>query len=354
MKTGPISAAALLLSFLISGCLLTGKPPYGEEIILSPNHVQELLENTVMPQTYGIKAVQVPGGITYLGSARLHPNHVAELGLLKEGVPAVTVKGKNDQMKANALLDVSSPASFIEVRKSAEMGAKILGINGMVMPYRGILNIGGVNAFAAVLPRLRLNMFYIENMPIYVRMAMGSLGPLARGMKKPDIHMLIGYDCIKNFAYIQYDLAGNRIRISATKPYKPNKQTLLTTAKLNGNSRFGCAVNGAIYGSDTPIVLDPVGDYTFARADFKGPVTKQISLEGVVMRNVSTIPLPREGAYPRVGRRVLERYLVTICPQEGVVYFERPTRLIRRDPNDPGFAIPESNSFTRHTIREVR
>ncbi|MCF7849501.1 MAG: hypothetical protein K9M45_11680 [Kiritimatiellales bacterium] len=344
---------ATVLCTAFTGCQSS---KYGKEVMLAPSHELELLEKTVLPQSYGMQIVRVRNGITYMGSARVHPNHMAALDLLEKGVPAVKVRGSASAASANALMDISSPNSWIEAKTSTEMKAKVLGINEMVMPYRGGLNTGGANAYAAVISRLRFNKFYIENVPIYIRMAKGSLGPQARGITDPDIHMVVGYDCIRNFEYIQYDLASNKIRLSASIEYEPMKDRLLTTATISKSSRFGCAVEGAIYGQPTTIILDPAGDYTFARADYTGAVTKQISIGDVVVRNIQTFPLPSAAAPPRIGRRVLENYLVTVCPRKGVVYFERPTNTIKRDENDPGYTVSKKDSTPPEgrSIRDVR
>ena len=52
-------------------------------------------------------------------------------------------------------------------------------------------------------------------------------------------------------------------------------------------------------------------------------MTKQVSLGDVVFRKVPTLLLPTYNAPARAGRRMLENYLITICPKKGVVYFER-------------------------------
>ena len=73
----------------------------------------------------------------------------------------------------------------------------------------------------------------------------------------------------------------------------------------------------------TPIILDVAGDYHFARGDVKVSSTKQVSMGDVVYRKVPTLLLPINHSPPRAGRKMLEKYIVTICPKAGVVYFER-------------------------------
>jgi len=40
--------------------------------------------------------------------------------------------------------------------------------------------------------------------------------------------------------------------------------------------------------------------------------------------NVPTTVLAVQDLYPRAGRKLLAKYVVTVCPRNGVVYFERP------------------------------
>lgn len=315
----------------LTGCLTT---KYGEEQPLSIDQKKDFLDNSVYPQSYGLRIVRVPNGITYQGAARVHPLHMATLDLKERYIPVVAVKGMQNKMKANALLDISSPYSWIEAGTALEMRARVLGINGMHIPYRGAVSTGGIDAYAGIIGRLRFKQFYVENTPIFIRMAEGSLGPLARGVSEPDVHMVLGYDAIRTFEFIQYDLVSGKIRLSATTEYEPVESRLISTCRLSPNWQYGCAVEGAIYGESTPIVIDPVGDFTFARSDSHDTVTKQVSVGDVVVRNVPTINIQIPDALPRLGRRVMLDYLVTVCPQKGLVYFERPTDHLKDEDQD--------------------
>ena len=97
----------------------------------------------------------------------------------------------------------------------------------------------------------------------------------------------------------------------------------MATAKIKRQQSFGLAVEGAIFGKPTPIILDVAGDYNFARGDVKVSVTKQVSIGDIVYRKVPTLLLPVNSSPQRAGRKMLENYIVTVCGKKGVVYFEQ-------------------------------
>lgn len=226
-------------------------------------------------------------------------------------------------MQMNALLDTSSPSTWLEFNTSQDFGATFLAMDNKYVNYQGGYNTGDVPGYGAVVTQLRIDQLFMENTPVYVRMAMNSLGPLARGIKVPHIDAIIGYDVLKTFEYIQFDFDAAMVRFSSSIPYIPHRDLLMTTAKIKKQQNFGLAVEGAIFGKPTPIILDLAGDYHFARGDVKVSVTKQVSIGDVVYRKVPTLLLPVNSSPPRAGRKMLENYIVTICGRQGIVYFER-------------------------------
>ena len=122
----------------------------------------------------------------------------------------------------------------------------------------------------------------------------------------------------------QIDPAAGTVDFSATNPYTPNETLLMTTAKIVSSSKYGLAVEGAIFGEPTPIILDIAGNYHFENSAAEATVTEQVSLGDVVYVNVTTRLPVRGNLPPRAGRLMLRKYIITICPKKGVVYLERP------------------------------
>jgi hypothetical protein len=301
----------------------TNEPP--EETLIPQDEQEKYLSHATPPQQYGFSVYPLKeGGITYRGNARLHPRHLSTANILKDDIPVIKMRGRFSRDKLNTLLDISSPISWIEFKKSQELNVKFMGMNNETIPYRGNYNTGQVNAFAGIITQLRIEGLFMEDVPFFVRMASGSLGPLARGIREPHVDAILGYDNLSAFEYIQFNLTNGIIQFSSTIPYVPHDSLLMTKARIANTHGYGLAVEGAIFGQETPILLDFTGNYSFARSDEKADITKQISVGGIVFRNVPTLALPLQNSPPRIGRQLLKQYIVTICNNEGVVYFERP------------------------------
>ena len=315
---------ALLIVALMAGCN-SAEYDADQQYVLSENEQKAYLSYARQPQQFGFTVSSGQrGGIALRGIARLHPRHVATARFIEGDAPVIKIAGKARRMKMNILLDTSSPTSWMEYYKAEEFEAIPLGVDGQVFPYQGDYDTGAVNAFAAVVTQMRIDQLCIEDIPLYVRMAENSMGPLNRGIYSPIIEGVLGYDVLGTFEYIQIDLTAGRVDFSATTPYTPNKNLLMTTARIISASNYGLAVEGAIFDEPTPIVLDIAGEYYFENSEAGASATEQISLGEVVYMNVPTRLPVRSNLPPRAGRLLLQKYIITICPKKGVVYFERP------------------------------
>lgn len=320
----------ILSSLALSGCLSKNKDEDKEpkDSPLPQQQQDNYLDKARPPQQFGFSIYPLKGGMAYSGSARLHPNHLTSADMLEDNIPAVEVRGRSTRNKMTLLIDPSSPVSWLEFSASQKFGAFFMGINNQVIPYRGGYNTGGVNAFAGVITQIRIDSLFMENVPFYIRMSIGSLGPLARGIRKPEIDAILGYDNLKIFEYIQFNLQDNKITFSATTPYKLHQGLPTSTARIIKSQSYGLVVKGQIDdGQVGPVVLDLAGNYGFARGDVKVGATRLVQVGDLSFTNAPTLVLPAHDSPPRVGRKLLAPYLVTVCNREGVVYFERlPTK----------------------------
>lgn len=313
-----------LSSAVLSGCLSTEGSK--KEDPLSTTQQEMILSHARPPQQFGFSIFSEQGGLAYSGGGRLHPNHFTSAKMLEENIPVIKMRGRSKRNTMNVLVDTSSPVSWLEFATSQDFSAHILGINDDVIPYRGTLNTGGIKAYAGVITQVRIDHLFIENMPFYIRMARGSLGPLVRGIRKPNIDAIMGYDNLVSFEYIQFDLQNHLIKFSASVPYTPDTERLVDIARVVHAPGHGLAIEGKIDGQPTPIILDFAGDFTLARGDVKVAVTRSAQMGHLALSNVPTLVLPVHDAPPRVGRKLLSPYLITLCNREGLVYFERPLK----------------------------
>jgi hypothetical protein len=314
---------ALLMVAFMAGCN-SAEFDSDEQYVLSEDEQKDYLSYVKQPQQFGFSVYATQGGIALRGLARQHPLHTASASFIGGDAPVIKVRGKAARMKMNALLDTSSPTSWMEFDIAEEFDAFPLGVDGQVFPYQGGYDTGAVNAFAAVVTQMRIDQLCIEDIPLYVRMAAYTLGPLNRGISSPRIDGVFGYDVLGTFEYIRIDLEAGTVDFSATTEYTPNENLLMTSAKIVSAPNYGLAVEGAIFGEPTPIILDIAGDYHFENSQAESSVTDQVSLGDVVYVNVPTRLPTERNLPPRAGRLLLQKYIITICPGKGVVHFERP------------------------------
>ncbi len=312
----------LLFCLALSGCA-TNDNTEPNDTPLSPMQIETSLSRARPPQQFGFHIFAEEDGIAYAGSGRLHPNHFTHAEMLEENIPVVRMRGRFPRNTMNVLVDTSSSVSWMEFSISREFSAFFMGINNMVIPYRGSYNTGGISAFAAVVTQVRIDNLFIESVPFYVRMAKGSLGPLARGISEPGIDAVMGYDNLRDFEYIQFDLQNNAIAFSATRPYTPHQNLLVDSVRIAKAPGYGLAVEGEIDGRPTPVILDFAGDYSLARGDTEVETTRLVQVGRMPFSDTPTRTLPIHDAPPRIGRKLLAPYLVTICNKKGVVHFEQ-------------------------------
>ncbi len=297
-----------------------------QEEVLSDAEIHNALSDAKPPQQFGFSVYPTGTGIAMRGNARLHPQHMATVDLKSKSLPVIEVTGTAFRINMNALLDTASADSWMEYDTAQKFKAAFLGLDGRNIPYRGLSYIGQASGYAAAVPQMRIDQLFIESVPLFVRMAKGSLGPLARGIQDTKIEGTLGYDILQNFEYVHFDFRRGKVSFSATTPYTPSETQLVGTAKIVNMPGVGLVVAGSIDGAESPILLDFAGDYNFARSDKNTQSTRQIGLGEVVYINQPTIIDSSMDNLPRAGLVMLKKYVVTICPRSGIVYFERPDK----------------------------
>ena len=322
MKNTPARLLVLLpLLLALGGCASKTDEP--EDHPLSTAQQERALLHSRPPQQFGFSVYPTPRGITYSGQGRLHPNHFTSADMIEEGIPVIGMRGRAQRNKLNALIDTSSPHSWMEFSVSRDFDAFFMEMNSQPFPYIGEYNTGGVMAFAAVVTQLRIDNLFIESVPFYVRMSRGSLGPMSRGIREPPVDAVLGYDNLRAFEYIQFDLRDNRINFSASTPYTPVTETAADVALIVRAPGHGLAVEGIIDGKPVPVLLDMAGDFSLARGDARVGATREVQIGDLTFEDVPTLLLPVHNVPPRIGRQLLESYRVTICNRERMVYFEK-------------------------------
>jgi hypothetical protein len=79
-------------------------------------------------------------------------------------------------------------------------------------------------------------------------------------------------------------------------------------------------VRGLVNGKEGLILIDPAGDFEVAADGTAGVSSVQLDVD-LFFPNPAVAP---STGGVRIGARLLQKYRVTVCPQEGMIYFEKP------------------------------
>ena len=298
---------------LTAGCMTTETKP------VTWKEQQAYMAGVKDPRQFGYSIYQTPAGIDYRGGCRLHPNQAAELSMKAEEPlrPVVMLRGKFG-LESPLLFDFTASSCWMEFDLAKTFIAKPVGENSAQLVKTPGEEIAGC---LSVVPALRLDQLYIENPLVYVRLANGPLGTVARGIEKPELKGVMGWDLLKKFGQIRLDYAGKRIvLLTSEAAYVPNPSFLVAKIPLVKYAG-ACAVRGTVDGKSGLILIDPAGDFEVATDGAAAVSSVQLDT-GLVF---SAPAVSNSPGGTRIGARLLQSYIVTVCPQAGVIYFEKPT-----------------------------
>lgn len=309
MKTGLFSLSALLL--LAAGCKTTETKPV-------PWKEQSAYLSTVRdPRIYGFSIYQTPGGVEYRGG-RMHANQGAALSMKVDNPPRPVVPLRGSYgMSTPVLLDFCTAASCLEFGLAKKLGAVPMGEREAQMVKLPGEEFAGI---PSTVSSLRFKKLMIESPLVYVRLATGPFSTLARGIEKPEVKGVIGWEQLKKFEQIQLEYSKKKVVLSTAKNlYAPNPAVVVARIPL---VRYAgaCAVRGMVNGKESLILIDPAGDFEVA-TDGAAPVA---SLQLDPEMSFSAPGVVKSPGGTRIGAKLLQNYRITICPQAGFIYFELP------------------------------
>jgi len=305
-----LSATAILLA---AGCKTTEtKPvPWKEQ--------SAYMAKVRDPRIYGFSMYQLPGGaLEYRGGSRLHPNQAAILPMKAEDPlrPVGILRG-NFGLDSPLLFDFTAASSWLEFDLAQKLGAQPISEGKAQLVKVPGEEIAGC---LSTVPSMRFGQLYIERPLVYVRMASGPLGSLARGIEKPELKGVVGWNLLNKFEQIQMDYSGKRVVLSTAEvAYDPDPARVVAKIPLVKHAG-ACAVRGTVDGKAGLVLIDPAGDFEIA-TDGAAAVSS-VQLDAGLVFSVPAVAKSPGGT--RVGARLLKKYRVTVCPQAGMVYFEKP------------------------------
>lgn len=266
------------------------------------------------PRIFGLGIYDTPSGPQIRGGGRLHPSQADVLPMLVTEPlrPVVNLSG-NFGKEWPVLLDCTASVSRFEFDTARKAGARAIGEGGTPQLIK---KPGEEFAFClSLIPSLRLGQLFVENPLVYVRLANGPLGSAARGIEKPVLRGVVGWNVLKEMEQIQLLYSMGQVILTSTDPYEPNPRLLVAELPLVEHAG-ACVVRGTINGNAGLILIDPAGDFEVAAGGAVSSLTLGANLK------ISTPAVSPSPGGVRIGARLLENYRVTICPKAGVVYFE--------------------------------
>ena len=319
------AAAPLLLCALFAGCTTT-ETTNQTETFMGQREQKMLLAKARPAQDFNLSpSFPFGNNVLYLGGTRLEPNQSETQHYAPHSMPLIKMQGPARQSAYSALVNTALSVSWMQYSCAAPADCTFLSNNGEIIPYFGTESTEGANAYAGLIPELHIGAVNLNNTPLFIRMARGPMTPAAYSATRPKVDAVLGWDNLRQFQFIQFDPAQGEITISTSSTsYVPNEERLIGKAAISPGRADKLTVLGAISGQEAQIILDFAGDFAFARADTRDPVTKQVDLGEIVYLDVATEVLAAQDRFPRAGRKLLEKFVVTVCPRDGVVYFERP------------------------------
>ena len=310
-QTGFLLALCLLS---LAGCITA----YKETEPVSWEQQQAFVRKVRDPRLFGLGIYQTPSGAQVRGGGRLHPSQAEALQMqLEEPWRSVVNMTGRFGVESPVLLDCTTPVSVFEFDTALSLKACPVSEGRAQM-----LSLPGdtVSSCVSLIPSIRLGMIYIENQLVMVRMANGSLGSIARGIKEPQPLGVLGWDVLQKFEQVQFLYSIGQVLLRTTDVYEPNPGLLKAQIPLVKH-RGACVVRGMVNGKSELILIDPAGDFEVAAEPGTDVATLRFS-DGVIVSN-PTVAVSPGGL--RVGARFLQNFRVTLCPKSGVMYLEERT-----------------------------
>jgi hypothetical protein len=269
-------------------------------------------------------------GPVFSGAHRVHTDKRAVVEFVtakNSSLPVIEIRLRSGNTY-NAVIDTGSQANWIEFDPANREGLIPIGPppNRLVPSHVPDTIVGYLSAAS----RIVIDNLHVETPLFYVKAAHGPLVGLRREMALEEAPIFLGADFIRAFHFVQFDFSKRTIFFSTTNPYTPDPDRLIATVPLR--SYYGIlAIEGWMDGIETPFLLDSIGTYELATNLDLGPLVSQLTIDDLVVRNVAHVPISTQNLelqdVPRIGRGILERFVVTIDTRNRRIFFERPIEL---------------------------
>jgi hypothetical protein len=311
--------------FLGTGC--TTKKPQRDSYP-TVNEVSARLKNLEDPDKYWIKVYRTKTGPRFIDANRTHINQEEETSFItskRVNLPVIDASVRKNQNLA-ALIDTMSEKNWIDFYTANKFNVLTLGPD---TPYfiqpKHVKD--PLESVIGLIPKFRIGSLHIESVIANIRPQNMTLGPLGRGIDRPDPEMVLGHDFLKAFSIVQLDFLEQKVRLSVSSTYQPSPEHIIAALPFEYGPR-GILVNGALEHYRGNIAIDVAGDYELAIPYPERPVETQLILDGLVRRSIPVTDSLTLGfgadSIPSIGQKMMHDLIVTIDNRAKKIYFELP------------------------------
>jgi len=320
-----LGLAALCLLFAGCQTLMRGGGDAADGRPWTNEEARAFLARAEDARRYGITVYDSARGPVYDGVHRTHYGQIASLPFRSSrsaSAPLIPLDARTQTFLA--LMDTTAAQCWVHMETARALRVVPL---YPVHAERPAHVRDATRGYASIVPQIRFESFYVETALLFTRGATGSLGSLARGQEAPRADLVLGTDFLTSLQFVQWNYPARTAMFSATTPYRPRERALV--ASVPYQLREGVVVAlGAVNGAERLIAIDVAGDFEAALPGTASASVRQLSVGDLVLRNVAGIGIAQSELgfeqTPRIGRRLLQRFKVTLDNGKQVIHFERP------------------------------
>jgi len=298
----------------------TGSTPGAREL-------SNLLGNAQDPRKYWIKVYRDDDGPRFIDANRVHLNQAEELEFITgrgSHAPMFDVWIRRNE-HIPAVIDTLSEKNYIDFHAATKHGLVPIGPEPYYLKPKHIKD--SVESFIGLFPKIRVGHMHMESVIMNARLENLTLGPLSRGINRPNPEIVLGHDFLQPFSFVQFDFVDEVIRLDTTTPYRPARPNVIAELDFVYGSQ-GLIVNGALEHYRGPMAIDVAGAYELAIPYPERPVETQLILGELVRRKIPVHDSVALGFYansvPTIGNRLLQDFLVTLDNKRKKLYLELP------------------------------
>lgn len=316
--------AAFLLSLMaLSGCT-TPQPR-----ALTKDELKTFFDAARDPRFFWLTVYEGENGPLITGGNRRHSSQAARLywdNGKHSPQPRVEVQNHKGTY-LTALLDFTTAPSWTSFEGCAKLNARPVG--PPVFERRPEHVLDDARCFLTVVPKIRFENLNMENVLVYTRAVTGNPGPLMRCSKGDQVDLIIGTDLLMELSFIHLNPVKQYVVLASTQKYPLEDKSLIASTpytRINGVP----TVTALMEGQKIPLVLDPAGDFELALPKAPNEPIRQLSIGDLVFRSVAatnfaSVGIP-ENSMPRLGRRIIDKFILTLDTQRGAWHWEKPLK----------------------------